>query len=204
MAGTVVQIHDRIWQIQAPFLADGLVMLYVIRGEKLALVDTGIATNPIDDVRPGLRSLGLEMSDINYILNTHGHHDHLGGNGAFKEHAPDAQIHLHGADRPFAESQDYHRTFMTEFLRQFGREDLMPERQAVFAQTVSNSVGVDRVLSEGDRVDLGAGLEFTVLHTPGHTPGSICYYLESEKLMLSGDSIQARGSRGGGWPLYFD
>ena len=111
-------------------------MLYVIRGSKLALVDTGIATNPIYDVRPGLKSLGLEMSDINYVLNTHGHHDHLGGNGAFKEHAPDAQIHLHEADKPFAESQDYHRTFMTEFLRQFGREDLIPERQAVFTKTV--------------------------------------------------------------------
>lgn len=204
MPGNVVQVHDRIWQIQSPFLGDGMVMLYVLRGSKLALVDTGIATNPIDDVRPGLKSLGLDLSDIDYVLNTHGHHDHLGGNGTLRDHAPNARIHLHGADKPFSESLDFHRTFMTEFLRQFGHEELMPERQAVFAKTVSRSVGVDRVLADGDRVDLGAGLEFTVLHTPGHTPGSVCYYLESEKLLLTGDSIQARGSRTGGWPLYFN
>ena len=52
MAGNVVRVHDRIWQIQAPFGPDGMVMLYVLRGSKLGLVDTGVATTPIDDVRP--------------------------------------------------------------------------------------------------------------------------------------------------------
>jgi glyoxylase-like metal-dependent hydrolase (beta-lactamase superfamily II) len=60
------------------------------------------------------------------------------------------------------------------------------------------------VLHDGDRVDLGSGLELEVIHTPGHTPGSVCYYWGAEKLLLTGDAVQGRGSRVGGWPLYFD
>jgi hydroxyacylglutathione hydrolase len=205
MAGNVVRVHDRIWQIQAPFGPDGMVMLYVLRGSKLGLVDTGVATTPIDDVRPALKDMGLDLRDVDYILNTHGHLDHLGGNFNFKEHAPDAQIHLHADDKPFADSHEHHRTFMTEFLHQLGRSDQAPAREAVVLKMIGDGdAGVDRVLADGDRVDLGGGLELTVIHTPGHTPGSVCFYWESEKLLLTGDAVQARGSRVGGWPLYFD
>jgi len=201
----VVQIHDRIWQIHAPFGPDGLVMLYLLRGSKTALVDTGTATNPVDDVRPALKAMGLQLSDVDFILNTHGHLDHGGGNFNFKKDAPDAVIHMHPDDKPFAESHDYHRTFMTEFLHQFGRSDLAPAREAVVLKMIGEGdAGVDRLLQDGDRIDLGAGMELTVIHTPGHTPGSVCFHWESEKLMLTGDAVQGRGSRGGGWPLYFD
>jgi glyoxylase-like metal-dependent hydrolase (beta-lactamase superfamily II) len=205
MRGQAIQVHERIWQIQTPFEGDGMVMLYVIRGSKLALVDTGVAASPSEDLRPGLKSIGLELSDIGAILNTHGHHDHAGGNWDFKQEAPNAEIHMHGDDRGFADSHEYHRTFMTNFLHQFGRSDLVPARQAVFARTLGKGdAGIDRELSDGDRVDLGSGVVLTVIHSPGHTPGSVCFYWESEKLLLSGDSVQARGSRNGGYPLYFN
>jgi glyoxylase-like metal-dependent hydrolase (beta-lactamase superfamily II) len=204
MAGQVVRVHERIWQIQAPFGGDGLVMLYLVRGEKLALVDTGICTSPIDDVRPALKTLGLDLADVSYILNTHGHLDHAGGNYSFKQQSPATLIHLHADDQRFAESHEYHRTFMTEFFHQFGRGDLAPTREAYVLKMIGEGdAGVDRLLADGDRLDLGAGLELTALHTPGHTPGSVCFYWEAEKLLMTGDAVQARGSRGGGWPLYF-
>jgi glyoxylase-like metal-dependent hydrolase (beta-lactamase superfamily II) len=203
--GNVVRIHERIWQIQAPFGPDGLVMLYLLRGSKTALVDTGTATNPVDDVRPALKDMGLNFSDVDYILNTHGHLDHGGGNFNFKKDAPNTVIHMHSDDQPFADSHEYHRTFMTEFLHQFGRSDLAPAREAVVLKMIGEGdAGVDRLLADGDRLDLGAGMELSVIHTPGHTPGSVCFYWESEKLLLSGDAVQGRGSRGGGWPLYFN
>src|SRR5919199_3111758 len=205
MRGQAIQVHDRIWQIQAPFEGGGLVMLYVVRGSKLALVDSGTATNPLGDVRPALKGLGLDLADIGSVLNTHGHHDHAGGNYDLKREAPNVEIHMHADDRPFAESHEYHRTSMTEFLEHFGRSQDVPARQAIFAKTLGEGdAGVDRVLDDGDRIDLGGGVELTVLHTPGHTPGSVCFYWESERLLLTGDAVQGRGSRGGGYPLYFD
>jgi glyoxylase-like metal-dependent hydrolase (beta-lactamase superfamily II) len=164
-----------------------------------------VATSPAEDVRPALKGLGLDLGDIGAVLNTHGHHDHAGGNYDLKQDAPNAEIHMHGDDRGFAESHEYHRTFMTNFLEHFGKADQIPTRQAVFAKTLgAGDAGIDRVLDDGDRVDLGGGVELSVIHSPGHTPGSVCFYWESERLMLSGDSIQGRGSRNGGYPLYFN
>jgi glyoxylase-like metal-dependent hydrolase (beta-lactamase superfamily II) len=205
MAGAVVQVHERIWQIHSSYGGDGMVMVYLVRGSKMALVDTGVVTSPLNDIKPGLKSLGVDMAEVAMILNTHGHHDHSGGNVGVKEEAPNAQIHLHEADREFLYSHEKHRTFMTEYLRHYGREELGATRQATIMKLLpEGDAGVDRALTEGDRVDLGSGVELTVIHSPGHTPGSVCFYWEQEKLALSGDSIQGRGSRSGGWPLYFD
>jgi glyoxylase-like metal-dependent hydrolase (beta-lactamase superfamily II) len=46
----------------------------------------------------------------------------------------------------------------------------------------------DFLIQEGDEILLGK-LSFTVLHTPGHSPGSVCYHLCSEKLLISGDTL---------------
>ena len=52
-------------------------------------------------------------------------------------------------------------------------------------------------------MDLGGDVRLHVLHTPGHTPGSASFYWESESLVFSGDAVGGRGSRAGGFPLYF-
>lgn len=57
-------------------------------------------------------------------------------------------------------------------------------------------VPVDRVIQDGDRLDLGDPLgRATVVHVPGHTPGSIALHLPSERLLICGDTIDHR--RGG-------
>jgi glyoxylase-like metal-dependent hydrolase (beta-lactamase superfamily II) len=69
---------------------------------------------------------------------------------------------------------------------------------------LGRAVGVDRVLEDGDVVDLGADVHLTVVHTPGHTPGSVCYLWEEAGVLLTGDSIQARGVKRGGIPVVED
>jgi glyoxylase-like metal-dependent hydrolase (beta-lactamase superfamily II) len=56
-------------------------------------------------------------------------------------------------------------------------------------------------LQDGDELDLGRALVLRVLHTPGHTPGSISLYWEREGILFTGDSLQGRGSRPGWMPL---
>ena len=52
-------------------------------------------------------------------------------------------------------------------------------------------VAIDRLLGDGDRVG-----ELTVIHTPGHTPGSVCLYHEGEEVLISGDTVFTHGSFG--------
>lgn len=89
-------------------------------------------------------------------------------------------------------------------MRALGRADLVPEREAILRRIVGRSAGVDRVLQDGDRVDLGSDVRLSVVHTPGHTAGSVCFFWESGGMVFSGDAVQGHGWRAGLAPIYHD
>jgi glyoxylase-like metal-dependent hydrolase (beta-lactamase superfamily II) len=76
-------VSDRVYRIQAPYEGNA-VHLYLIRGARLALIDSGAGDSPAKAVEPARRELGLGWSDLDYLFNTHGHADHAGGNGQVK------------------------------------------------------------------------------------------------------------------------
>ena len=101
---------------------------------------------------------------IEAILLTHGHFDHIGG---VKELARDgAEIVIHRADAPMLTSPQLNASWLV------GWHVTAPE--------------ATRTVREGDEIAF-AGVTFTVLHTPGHTPGSVCYRA-GEKL-FTGDTL---------------
>ena len=65
----------------------GRILLYLIRGDRNALIDTGMHVTPERDIAPVLASFGLSLSEIHLILNTHGHFDQTGGNYVVKNTA---------------------------------------------------------------------------------------------------------------------
>ena len=107
---------------------------------------------------------GLHLVEI---LNTHGHPDHIYGNAAVKE-ATKARLAIHRLDA--------HRlhTNATE-----GSSFLPLKHPAVRAE---------RLLDDGDELRL-ADLRLTVVHTPGHTEGSVCFHLPTERILFSGDTL---------------
>ncbi len=107
------------------------------------------------------------------LLVTHGHVDHVGGAGAVAG-ATGAVTYVHPDD-------DYMTLRPAEQLRMlFG---MIPS-----GELAPPTARID--LADGDRLDL-AGLELEVRHTPGHTPGHCCFYLESEGWLFSGDQLFA-------------
>ncbi len=87
------------------------------------------------------------------IINTHGHGDHIGANKEIKEKFPDVRLAIHKDDVECLTQPKKNLSFLGGFLLK--------------------SPPADIVLKEGDKVGID-GLEFEVIHTPGHTPGGIC------------------------------
>jgi glyoxylase-like metal-dependent hydrolase (beta-lactamase superfamily II) len=89
-------------------------------------------------------------------------------------------------------------------MRLMGRDDLLQEREVVLRRIIGRSAGVDRELTDGDVVDLGQDVHLRVVHTPGHTAGSVCFFWEAGGMVFTGDAVQGHGWRAGMPPIYHD
>ncbi len=106
-----------------------------------------------------------EDLQVKYILNTHGHPDHVCGNGPIKE-ATGAQIVMHSADVEY---------FSDPQLKQYFSALGLPE-----------SPPADKIIEDGDTITLGEET-LEVIHTPGHSPGGVCYY--NAPNLFTGDTL---------------
>ncbi|MBF0493974.1 MAG: MBL fold metallo-hydrolase [Candidatus Omnitrophica bacterium] len=102
---------------------------------------------------------------IEYTVNTHGHGDHIAGNKFF-----DYPVYIHELDEPF----------LTDGAKNLG----------FFAGMTVPKVKAFKILKDGDKI-LAGKLEFTVIHTPGHTPGGIC--LLAGNVLFAGDTLFHEG-----------
>lgn len=126
------------------------------------VVDPG--TSSEGELEPLLREAERLGAEVKLIINTHGHPDHVAGNSRLKE-LTGARVLIHEADASM-------------LLRPpWPWPGLRPMRP-------------DGLLADGDEVRVGE-VRFRVLHTPGHTRGSICLYCPGERLLLSGDTLFA-------------
>lgn len=142
---------------------------FLIQGEKeTALIDSSTAENK-EAIISGLNRLDLKPHGISLILHTHGHADHFGCDYFFKN----AKIAMHGADAKQI-SQGNSLFACTQFFP----EAKLPK--------------ISLPLRGNQEIDLG-GLHLRVIHTPGHTAGSVCFFLSQEKALFSGDTLFAEG-----------
>ena len=194
--------HDpRLYRITAIWNWDSIVELFFIDGPTRALIDTGASYTPQQYVEPALRSLGLELTDIDVILNTHGHQDHMGGNHALLNQI-DAQVYMHREDAFLVEDLQAHMDFIWHADQHVLGQDLTA-RRAQFLHTVTGPSAVHRKLVDGGIVDLGDDIQLRVIHLPGHSPGSIGYQWEDKRIAFVGDAVQGFGSKPGTFPLYY-
>jgi hydroxyacylglutathione hydrolase len=155
--------------------------VYLLVDNDLTLVDTGLPGRA-DLILEQVKELGYSPSDIKRIIITHHHADHIGSLAALKK-ATQAEIIAHSADAPYIDGT----------LPQPGpsRPQWLSRLLARFDWLwATEPVAVDTLVNNGDELPILGGIK--ILHTPGHTPGSICLYLQSQKLLIAGDLLAHR------------
>jgi len=135
-------------------------------GRSAALVDPGLGSESILDI---LRERGLALE---WIINTHGHVDHVAGNRFFKDNT-DAKLIIHPGDAELAARASQQMQSLR--LMGFGTDLEAPD-----------SPPPDELFDEGVPLEFD-GLRFDVIHTPGHSPGGVCLYHDGT--LLVGDTL---------------
>ena len=130
--------------------------------KEAAVIDPG--GNP-QTVIKALNSSGVKAV---YIINTHGHTDHMGGNRAVKD-ATKAQVLIHENDTKMLVNAVSNFSFLT------GSNVTSPP--------------ADKILKDGDKIAIGNTIELEVIHTPGHTPGGICLLEKNASIVFVGDTL---------------
>jgi hydroxyacylglutathione hydrolase len=129
----------------------------------------GLVIDPGGNARQVSEAIDHSMLEIKTIVLTHGHSDHL---AALYEvqHYTGAAVAIHTAD--------------SQVLQGKGEYSMM------FGISYRTPVSIDRLLNDNDIIEMG-DIRFRVIHTPGHTAGSIC--LHTDKKMFTGDTLLYRG-----------
>ena len=168
-------------------------------GPGLVLIDAGWGSEQSwRSLLTGLESIGAGIADVRGVLLTHMHYDHVGLAGRIRQ-ASGAWIAMHPADRAVLARPDYRRAELAvaleaEFLRDLGAS---PAEAAAAVGTAAEwekyatMALADRLLTDGELADV-PGWKLRAVHTPGHTPGHLCFVDERSRRLFSGDHILPR------------
>ena len=167
----MIRLIGRLWALSGdklthPWDANS----YLVDGDEPALIDCG-SSQGYAALKSQLKSGGYEPRHIRRVIATHGHWDHLSGTAQLREDS-DALLYLHPAEHEAVESGD-------------------PDLTAAFLYGKAfPPVAADVALNDGDALDLGE-YRLHVYHTPGHSPGSVCLWMEINglKLLVAADTL---------------
>lgn len=186
-----MRVTEHIHAIKIPFRlavepgrgVDRFVYAYLILGKEICLIDCGVSSteNMIFDY---MGKVGRDPKEISMVVLTHSHPDHIGGcQGVVREVG--CQVAAHVEAQPWIEDVEL----------QFRHRPIVN-----FHSLVSGPVKVDVALRDGDELELGDGRVLEVVHTPGHSRGSVSLVFREDGALFTGDAVPMSG----GLPIYED
>jgi ribonuclease/clavin/mitogillin len=186
-----MEITPRVHSIPAPqaFFSGPLApnVYLVVDGGQGALIDAGYPDE--GSVKPRLEYLqGMPGVKLSHIIVTHHHLDHCGGAHALRQ-ATGAPICMHPTEA----------RLLSDWRGDVLQDQDIPEDQQTMAERLRGwrhataRATADRLVQGGDTIQVG-GVTIEVIDTPGHTLGSVCFYLREEGVLFAGDSVLGLGT----------
>jgi len=186
-----MQVTPHIHALEIPFAVpiapgkqiDRRVFVFPVFSTTVTLIDSGVA-GAETAIYSYLRENGRKPEEITALILSHSHPDHIGTARILKEQCgctvcgPDAE-----------------KNWIEDTARQ-EQERPVPG----FSTLVSGPVAMDKLLRDGDLLSLGDDVSCRVLHTPGHSIGSLSLYFAGEKVLFTGDALPMAGDL----PIYDD
>jgi glyoxylase-like metal-dependent hydrolase (beta-lactamase superfamily II) len=165
------EITKDVFIVGGPDITDGRDgCVYLMNVEELILIDTGAGWS-VENIIGNIKKLGFDPKNLAKIILTHCHIDHIGGAPEIKKRFG-SKIYIHKLDAPPLETGD---SILTA---------------AKWYQTSFPPTLVDVKLNSPEEILIISEQKIVCLHTPGHTPGSICIYLDKGgKRILFGQDL---------------
>jgi hydroxyacylglutathione hydrolase len=161
---------------------DRFVYSYVVTRDKTCLIDSGVSGSDAK-ILHFIEQLGRKVMDLQLLLLTHAHPDHIGAARAIQNKSK-CLVAAHSAAKNWVED-----------IEQQFQDRPVPG----FHTLVGGSVKIDRLLENKDTIDLG-DTQLRVIHTPGHSRCSISLFCKEDGVLFTGDAIP----QGNDLPIYDD
>jgi glyoxylase-like metal-dependent hydrolase (beta-lactamase superfamily II) len=189
-------------EIPTPFPV-GSVNCYLVEGSPLTLIDTGPKTpKSLATIRKELQNMSYEMSDIEQILLTHNHIDHIGLAAQFvrerkRIHGRPTEVWIHHRDaKALVDYEKHAENYIDSFEEIIAVSGvpknetlkLDPKRLIEYYMSLRESVPTAQSFKDNISFKTGIGEVFTVW-VPGHSSGSTCFVCEEKQVIFSGDHI---------------
>jgi len=187
----LMQITERIHAVKIPFkipvsaemTVDRFAFVYLIFGNKIHLIDSGVA-GAESTIWEYIKEQNREPEEVSSLILTHSHPDHIGAARIIKKQS-NCKVIAHKNEQEWIEDTE-----------QQYKDRPVPG----FQMLVEGSVNVDRFVDDGEILELEQDLICQIIHTPGHSKGSISLFFEKEKSLFTGDALAYPGDL----PIYED
>ena len=170
---TPVQLSPHLYVVYAEFPHIDAANVYLLTGDKPTLIDCG-SPRAIPQLVRNLEHIGLGIADLAQVIVTHGDYDHIQGFHRLRAIHPDLQVALHPLDWTIVQGTDTYRNAGYLYSQPF-----LPFPDQRFVP-----------IEDGDVLKAGNG-KLTVVHTPGHTEGSVSLVgdVDGRVVLFAGDAI---------------
>jgi glyoxylase-like metal-dependent hydrolase (beta-lactamase superfamily II) len=186
-----MQVTEHIHALKIPFKIpvspekqiDRVVYSFIIFGVTITLIDSGVAGSE-SLIFDYIQEIGRTPQEISTLILSHSHPDHIGAAKTIKE-ITGCVIAAHHGEKAWIE----------DTAKQFAERPVPG-----FQSLVTGPVPVDMQLEDSKSMQLQKDISCKILHTPGHSSGSISLYFNEEKTLFTGDALPFPGDL----PIYDD